>query len=82
VEEALVAQQIGVPAPREQRSLMTDEERNPPNMTQHLIRDWGIFIKYRDYVRYWHELLHKMLKNRKSRKLDNNQTSRTPTALP
>jgi hypothetical protein len=80
VEEALVMQQIGVPAPREQRSLMTDEERNPTDMTQHLIRDWGILIKYRDYVRYWHELLHKMLKSQKSSKHDNNQFSRTPTA--
>ena len=62
MEEALVAQQIGVPAPREQRSLMKDEERNPADMMQHLVRDWGILIKYRDYVHYWHHFLYKMLK--------------------
>jgi hypothetical protein len=77
VEEALVAQQIGVPAPREQRSLMTDEERNPPNKTQHLIRDWGILIKYRGYLQYWHELLSKMLRKRKSKRVEHNQISRT-----
>jgi hypothetical protein len=80
VEGALVAQQIGVPAPREQRSLMKDEERNPPDTTQHLVRDWGILIKYRDYVRYWHKFLCKMLKNRKSVIFENKQILRTPTA--
>ena len=69
MEEALVVQQIGVPAPREQRSLMKDEERTPSDMTQHLVRDWGILIKYRDYVHYWHQFLYKMLKYRKSGKL-------------
>jgi len=74
VEQALVTQQIGVPTPREQRSLMKDEERNPPDMTQHLVRDWGILIKYRDYVHYWQKFLHKMLKNRKAGNLRVNKS--------
>jgi hypothetical protein len=67
VEEALVAQHIGVPTPREQRSLMKDEERNPSDMTQHLVRDWGFLMKYRDYVHYWYKFLCKMLKKTASR---------------
>jgi hypothetical protein len=59
VEEALVWLQISVPA-REQRSLMTDEERKPSDETQGLIRDWGIIIKYRDYLHDWRELLNRM----------------------
>jgi hypothetical protein len=69
----MVVQQIGVPSPREQRSLMTDEERNPLQETQHLIRDWGILSKYRDYVYYWLQLLHKMAKQRNTRKLVKNE---------
>jgi hypothetical protein len=82
VEVALVAQQIGVPWPRDKRSLMKDEERNPSDMTQHLVRDWGILIKYRGYVHYLHKFVHKMLKNRKSGNLrtPRKQTSRIPLA--
>jgi hypothetical protein len=69
----MVVQEIGVPAPREQRSLMTDEERNPLELTRHLIRDWGILVKYRDYIHYWRKLLYKMEKQRSPRKLVNNQ---------
>jgi hypothetical protein len=69
----MVVQQIGVPAPREPRSLMTDEERNPLKVTRRLIRDWGILIKYRDYVHYWHKLLYKMEKQRNSWKLVNDE---------
>jgi hypothetical protein len=74
----MVVQQIGVPTPRVQRSLMTDEERNPLEATQHLIRDWGILSKYRDYVRYWRQLLHKIGKQRKARKLVKNQIRHVP----
>ncbi|XP_021930778.1 uncharacterized protein LOC110835154 [Zootermopsis nevadensis] len=65
VEQALVMHQIGVPAPREERSLMADDERIPPDVTRHLIRDWGILVKYRDYLRYWRKLLTKMEKQRR-----------------
>jgi hypothetical protein len=77
VEQALVVQKIGVPAPRQERSLMADEERNPPDVTRHLIRDWGILIKYRDYLRYWRELLFKMAKQRNKRKPVNSQIPHT-----
>jgi hypothetical protein len=76
----MVVQEIGVPAPREQRSLMTDEERNPPEVMRQLIRDWGILIKYRDYVHYWRKLLYKIKNQRKSRKLTNNQIRQIPKA--
>jgi hypothetical protein len=59
---------------------MVDEDRNPPNVTRHLIRDWGILVKYRDYLYYWRELLRKMgnqRKNRNMQKLANNQIPQT-----
>jgi hypothetical protein len=57
---------------------MTDEERNPLEVTQHLIRDWGILSKYRDYIRYWRQLLHKMGKQRMTRKHVKNQIINVP----
>lgn len=67
VEDALVMLQISVPA-REARTQMTAEERNQPDVTRLLIRDWGILIKYRDYLHYWRELLHKVEAQRKKQK--------------
>jgi len=61
----MVVLQIGVPPPQ-QRDVMTEEERHPKDETQRLIRDWGILIKYRNYLRCWRRLLlnvEKRLKN-------------------
>jgi hypothetical protein len=62
-----VVLQISVPA-REQRTLMTPEERNQPDVTRRLIRDWGILIKYRDYLHCWRELLYMVENRRKKQK--------------
>jgi hypothetical protein len=70
----MVVLQIGVPS-RQQRDLMTEEERNPNDETQQFIRDWGILIKYRDYLKSWKKLLSKMEK-RLSRLKEKKQKSR------
>jgi hypothetical protein len=73
----MVAQQIGVPAPREQRSLMTEDERRPLKEMRQLIRDWGILVKYRDYVHYWRKFLLKTEKQRRTRKRVKHQSRQT-----
>ncbi|XP_063992805.1 uncharacterized protein LOC135170693 [Diachasmimorpha longicaudata] len=35
------------------RSIMTTVERAPVDETRRLIRDWGILIKYKDYLHAW-----------------------------
>jgi hypothetical protein len=67
VEDALVVLQISVPA-REECSQMSTEERNQPDVTRRLIRDWGILIKYKAYLHYWRALLYKVDNQRKKRK--------------
>jgi hypothetical protein len=47
---------------------MTAEQRNQPDVTRRLIRDWGILVKYRDYLHCWRELLYKVENQRKKRK--------------
>jgi hypothetical protein len=60
----MVVLQIGVPAPVE-RAVMSEEQRHPKDETQRLIRDWGILIKYRDYLKLWRKLLLKVEKRAK-----------------
>lgn len=43
---------IRVPS-RVQRSIMTASERDPVDETRRLIRDWGVLLKYRDYLHAW-----------------------------
>ncbi|XP_012528324.1 uncharacterized protein LOC105832163 [Monomorium pharaonis] len=38
---------------RVQRSIMSHTERNPIDETRRLIRDWGVILKYRDYLHAW-----------------------------
>ncbi|XP_060822079.1 uncharacterized protein LOC132910414 [Bombus pascuorum] len=35
------------------RSIMNKVERNPEDDTRRLIRDWGVLLKYRDYLHAW-----------------------------
>jgi len=35
---------------RVKRSIMNDIERDPVDTTRRLIRDWGVILKYRDYL--------------------------------
>lgn len=35
------------------RSIMSKTERNPVDDTKRLIRDWGVLLKYRDYLHAW-----------------------------
>ncbi|XP_066598608.1 uncharacterized protein [Prorops nasuta] len=35
------------------RSIMTYTERNPIDDTRRLVRDWGVLLKYRDYLHAW-----------------------------
>jgi hypothetical protein len=67
VEDALAVLQISVPA-RVQRTEMSTEERNQTVVTWRRIWDWGILIRYRDYLHYWRELLYKVEKPRKKQK--------------
>lgn len=38
---------------RVQRSIMSDHERFLPDETNRLVRDWGVILKYRDYLHAW-----------------------------
>ncbi|XP_011645690.1 uncharacterized protein LOC105432536 [Pogonomyrmex barbatus] len=38
---------------RVERSIMSHTERNPIDETRRLIRDWGVILKYRDYLHAW-----------------------------
>ncbi|XP_026668220.1 uncharacterized protein LOC108623609 [Ceratina calcarata] len=38
---------------RVSRSIMSRTERNPLDDTRRLIRDWGVLMKYRDYLHAW-----------------------------
>lgn len=35
------------------RSIMNNAEREPEDNTRRLIRDWGVLLKYRDYLHAW-----------------------------
>lgn len=36
-----------------ERSIMSSIERDPVDDTRRLIRDWGVILKYRDYLHAW-----------------------------
>ncbi|XP_072759501.1 uncharacterized protein [Anoplolepis gracilipes] len=38
---------------RVERSIMSSIERNPVDITRRLVRDWGVILKYRDYLHAW-----------------------------
>ncbi|XP_070170643.1 uncharacterized protein [Polyergus mexicanus] len=38
---------------RVERSIMSGIERNPVDDTRRLVRDWGVLLKYRDYLHAW-----------------------------
>lgn len=38
---------------RVQRSIMNNIERDPVDDTRRLVRDWGVLLKYRDYLHAW-----------------------------
>jgi hypothetical protein len=72
----MVVLQIGVPS-LQQRDVMTEEERHPKDETQRLIRDWGILIKYRNYLHCWRRLLLNMEKRLKNSKVRHQRPKRT-----
>jgi hypothetical protein len=76
VEGVMVVLQIAVPSPQ-QRDVMKEEERHPQDETQRLIRDWGILIKYRNYLRCWRKLLLNMEKRLKRPKVRHQSSKRT-----
>ncbi|XP_043267845.1 uncharacterized protein [Venturia canescens] len=41
---------------RVQRSIMSSTEREPVDVTRRLVRDWGILLKYRDYLHAWRRI--------------------------
>lgn len=42
---------------RVERSIMSNTEREPVDETRRLVRDWGILLKYRDYLHAWKHIL-------------------------
>ncbi|XP_012281342.1 uncharacterized protein LOC105700245 [Orussus abietinus] len=48
----VVLPHLQLPA-RVQRSIMSDTERDPEDDTRRLIRDWGVLLKYKDYLHAW-----------------------------
>jgi len=72
----MVVLNIGVPSPQ-QRDVMKDEERHLKDGTHRHIRDWGILIKYRQYLHYWRKLLLNMEKRHKKRKVRHQRPKRT-----
>lgn len=53
VESNIVAMpSLRIPS-RVERSIMNKVERNPEDDTRRLIRDWGVLLKYRDYLHAW-----------------------------
>lgn len=38
---------------RVNRSIMTTIERDPVDDTRRLVRDWGVLLKYKDYLHAW-----------------------------
>ncbi|XP_011499721.1 PREDICTED: uncharacterized protein LOC105363669 [Ceratosolen solmsi marchali] len=38
---------------RVERSIMSDADRQPVDDTRRLVRDWGILVKYKDYIHAW-----------------------------
>lgn len=38
---------------RVQRSIMSNTEREPIDVTRRLVRDWGILLKYKHYLHAW-----------------------------
>ena len=72
----MVVLDIGVPSPQ-QRDVMKEEERNLKDDTQRLIRDWGILIKYRNYLRSWRKLLLNLEKRMKKHKLRHQKSKKT-----
>jgi hypothetical protein len=72
----MVVLQIAVPTSQE-RDVMTEAERHPEGETQRLIRDWGILLKYRNYLSCWHRLLLKLQRRLKKSKLRHQRLKRT-----
>ncbi|XP_076667832.1 uncharacterized protein LOC143368711 [Andrena cerasifolii] len=53
VESSIVAvPTLQIPL-RVQRSIMSNIERDPVDDTRRLVRDWGVLLKYRDYLHAW-----------------------------
>ncbi|CAK9830580.1 hypothetical protein ANTRET_LOCUS7729 [Anthophora retusa] len=53
VESNIIAlPELRVPS-RVKRSIMSNIEREPVDDTRRLIRDWGVLLKYRDYLHAW-----------------------------
>lgn len=38
---------------RVERSIMSSQEREPIDDTRRLVRDWGVLLKYKDYLHAW-----------------------------
>ena len=36
-----------------ERSIMSETEREPVDDTRRLVRDWGVLLKYKDYLHAW-----------------------------
>ncbi|KOC70507.1 hypothetical protein WH47_00652 [Habropoda laboriosa] len=53
VESYIIAlPDLRVPS-RVERSIMSNTEREPVDDTRRLVRDWGVLLKYRDYLHAW-----------------------------
>ena len=64
VESVMKVLQIAVP-PSQKRDVMKEEDRRPNYETKRHIRDWGILIKYKNYLRCWRKRLLNMKKQPK-----------------
>ena len=53
VESAIITvPQLRIPNHIE-RTIMKEWERNPEDDTRRLVRDWGVLLKYKDYLHAW-----------------------------
>lgn len=48
----MVLPSLRVPT-RVERSIMSNTEREPVDDTRRLVRDWGVLLKYKDYLHAW-----------------------------
>lgn len=52
--ESSIISSPGVQLPgRVERSIMSVMEREPVDDTRRLVRDWGVLLKYKDYLHAW-----------------------------
>lgn len=52
IESHIISSALRLPI-RVNRDIMNDVERDPIDETKRLIRDWGVILKYRNYLHAW-----------------------------